>query len=522
MGIGKLLGAGISKGRFRVLLVAVVAMGAAFPSMSTAATWIDSGELSSALDDVHSASIANVGGVPYLAWFETGGHYLASLGIFVDQFSNGAWSPAVSGSLDRSGGDPSITSIGGVPYVAWVDGGQVLVAERVGNVWTRVGDPVGGPGAGAPSITSDGVHPWVAWTQSFATDSVGDSTIGVFVSEFINSAWQQPQLVSSSTHNAQVHTSAASILVPPSARATALVLPPTTTQTFMPYITWSEFDRATGQSRIWVIRCRTGAQCVTVGGSIGNNQGSTPSIASVNGIPYVAWCTIAVPFSYDCQQIRVVRLSAGSWVPVGDAVSLSASGPRGAPAITDVGGTPWVAWGDTEAPHVSQFGAGLWENVGGSLGAPALLSMTTVGGVPYVALAGGGGSENLHVEFLMRQKPLAVTAFGARRTSTGITFTVGLRTASAVRLDFMQPAAGREIAGNCVPQTASNLSMPPCRRMMILGTIRYHGLAGLNKLVFNGRFSNNKTLKPGRYWVNLTATASGGRRSVPDWLTVTI
>src|SRR3954454_1971382 len=73
-------------------------------------------------------SIANIGGVPYVAWAENDG---TNYEIRVARFnsSTGAWEQPWEGVSDADGGinqshtkdanHPTIASVGGVPYVAW-------------------------------------------------------------------------------------------------------------------------------------------------------------------------------------------------------------------------------------------------------------------------------------------------------------------------------------------------------------------------------------------------------------------
>jgi hypothetical protein len=515
-----------------LLVAAALVMFIVIPSACAADSWIDSGDLSPLLDKVASSSITNVGGVPYLVW-DYSPYAPNSLGVFSDRFSGGGWSSAGGGSLDRAGVAASVTNIDGIPYAAFFepdDQGHfgLVVAKLVNDRWTRVGNPIGDLVIPVqPSMASDNGNPFVAWVQ-IVPDT---GAYGVYVSEFVNGAWQEPQLVSSSTHTVD-GTSAASIPVPPSAIPAAGGFVPPTAQT-VPYVAWSEYPQFATETtitfRIFVIRCHLG-KCVTVGGVIGNGEGVRPSITSVNGVPYVAWCTYRRTVSgyRGCGEIRVVSFSGGAWVPVGGSVNIDDSfappppDNAGGPVIASVGGAPWVAWSDSVGVQVAQFGAGFWESVGGLLAPPALLSMTAVGNVPYISMSGGMGQENLHVQFLMHQKPLSVPSLSASSSSAGITFTVRLTRAATLRFDFTQIGTGREIRGRCARQTARNRGHPLCRRTVTFGTVRFAGHPGLNKLGFNGRLSNHRKLKPGRYQVRLTASTTTGRRSLPQWLSVTM
>jgi hypothetical protein len=124
----------------------------------------------------HSAfnpKLANVGGTAYVTWSENG----AASQVFVKKLAGGAWSAAGAQPLNadptHNAGNPSIASIGGAPYVAWSEsatgaGTEIRVARLTGSSWTPVGNPLNlSPGldASGPSITSIGGVPFLAWTQ---------------------------------------------------------------------------------------------------------------------------------------------------------------------------------------------------------------------------------------------------------------------------------------------------------------------------------------------------------------------
>ena len=56
----------------------------------------------------------------------------------------------------------------------------------------------------------------------------------------------------------------------------------------------------------------------------------------------------------------------------------------------------------------------------------------------------------------------------------------------------------------------------------MLGTLSFMGHNGTNKVVFQGRISRSKKLKPGLYTLIITATNSAGARSTPVTLRFTI
>ena len=127
--------------------------------------------------DAVDTSIADISGVPYVAWRETTG-ILGGL-IFVKRFDGTSW-VQVGGSLNvdatMGAAFPRITSVGGVPYVTWKEAGggkfQIRVARFNGTTWEPVGASLNIDTAQAgsePSIASVGGVPYVAWAESIAT-----------------------------------------------------------------------------------------------------------------------------------------------------------------------------------------------------------------------------------------------------------------------------------------------------------------------------------------------------------------
>ena len=87
---------------------------------------------------------------------------------------------------------------------------------------------------------------------------------------------------------------------------------------------------------------------------------------------------------------------------------------------------------------------------------------------------------------------------------------------------FTQKVAGRKVGARCTPQTHHNRGKPACKRALARGTLTLTGHSGTNKVVFQGRVSRSKKLKPGRYTLIIAATTSAGGRSTPVPLSFTI
>ena len=91
-----------------------------------------------------------------------------------------AWNQPVAGSLNVSmsqdGFNPQMADVGGVPYVAWTEmnaGGEEVYVKRFdGGAWTQVGgslNVVATDGTGLPSIANVGGVPYVVWDESNGT-----------------------------------------------------------------------------------------------------------------------------------------------------------------------------------------------------------------------------------------------------------------------------------------------------------------------------------------------------------------
>jgi len=122
--------------------------------------------------DASVASVAGVGSVPYVTWHEDDG---TRTQIRVKRFDGSQWQ-AIGGPVNFSGTMParfaSVTDVGGVPYLAWeeADGTaqQIRVARLDGAGWTHLGDSLNVSGtqdASRPRITSVAGVPYVAWTE---------------------------------------------------------------------------------------------------------------------------------------------------------------------------------------------------------------------------------------------------------------------------------------------------------------------------------------------------------------------
>lgn len=100
-----------------------------------------------------------------------------------------------------------------------------------------------------------------------------------------------------------------------------------------------------------------------------------------------------------------------------------------------------------------------------------------------------------------------------RRLPVGTTFSLRLDQAATVKLAFAQRLRGRRVGRACVAPTHANRHRPRCTRKAPRGSLSFQARAGRNRVRFQGRLSRRRKLKPGRYKVSITATASSGLRS---------
>jgi hypothetical protein len=104
----------------------------------------------------------------------------------------------------------------------------------------------------------------------------------------------------------------------------------------------------------------------------------------------------------------------------------------------------------------------------------------------------------------------------------GTTFSFTLNEPASASFVFTHRAPGRRVKGRCVAVTPGNAGKAKCRRTVGVGSFSLAGHPGLNKVSFQGRLSNAKTLKPGTYGVSITARDSRGLKVASQPLSFTI
>jgi hypothetical protein len=305
-----------------------------------------------AAQDASDVNLTSIDGVPYVAWAESDG---ANAELRVSRLSadGSAWEQVVGGPSPINQSPTfgalavNLTAIAGVPYVAWHEFDGVNNEVRVsrlnpaGSAWQQL---VGGASpvnlannqnATAPSLTSIAGVPYVAWSENDGANNE------IRVSRFDASgpAWVQVA-PSASPINQANNRSAAN--------------PSMTTIEGVPYVAWQEADVTNFEIRVSRLNAAGTAWEQVVGGPSPINQaadrsGFDPSLTSIGGVPYVAW------HESDGvnDEIRVSRLNAAgtAWEQVvGGASPINEANDRSssAPGLTAIGGIPYVAWSEPD------------------------------------------------------------------------------------------------------------------------------------------------------------------------------
>jgi hypothetical protein len=274
-------------------------------------------------------------------------------------------------SSARNATNPSLASIGGIPYIAWNEdttqagsgsSSTIHVAQLApdGNSWTKVGETRTPPISLLPSTSSDnpsladvGGSPWVAWQEGVsATDTE------IRVAKLGAGGWTE--VPPTSTINHPINHDRSATDGGGSASKPTLV----DDGTGHPFVSFFEADPYPGTgpqslffsgdspAQVWVDQLNaTGDGWTEVGGGSVNadptHDAAQARMAVIGGVPWVVYFQVSVGGGGPQLNVNVAHLNgAGTgWVQVGP---IASGGPSefDVPTIANVGGKPYVAFGD--------------------------------------------------------------------------------------------------------------------------------------------------------------------------------
>lgn len=366
----------------------------------------------------------------------------------------------VNQSVSQNGTSPSLTAVGNTPYVAWAETDTSATGSRdirVARLQSTVNslrfvqpwanDDDGGINfsqnepASTPSLTTVGGVPWVAWTEHDGTNpEVRAARLNMSTNE-----WVQVSDAATPTTDGGINVDTTKNAFHPSIADVGGV----------PHIAWREFD-ASNVAQIRVARLNpagTGWEEIVTGPSPINENASRagldPTLTSLMGVPYVAWAELDAQ-SGGNREIRVARLNAAGndWVqpwgsPTDGGINHSTDTDGANATLSTIDGALYVAWNEDDEPgpverwklrvaRLNPAGTVWDELVGGvnPINNDADLDAVTpapigVGGVPWVAWSeGNSGDQEIRASRLEPE----FTSLTAVPSSTGATLVAGVKT----------------------------------------------------------------------------------------------
>ncbi|TML79019.1 MAG: hypothetical protein E6G07_08520 [Actinobacteria bacterium] len=333
----------------------------------------------------------------------------------------------INESSTRNSGNVNLATILGVPFVAWNEDttqqGQgssstIHVAQLASNglSWQKVADAgahpislLGSTSSDNPSVTGVGGAPWVAWQEGVTQT---DTEIRVAHPNGAGTAWTEvpPAPANPSLNNInhpinhdRAATDGGGNAAYPTLRGDG---------TGHPFVSFFEADPGSGSlffgnnfnpAEIWVDKLNAnGDGWDEVGGGPANpdptHDAAFPRMTVVGGVPWVVFFQVAIQNNNPALTIGVSHLSADgqSWVQL-PAVASGNPNEFSNADIQNVGGTPYVAFGDNGGSgnhriavyKLNSQGNG-WDVVGGGPASSASgdadhASLTGIGGAPWVS-----------------------------------------------------------------------------------------------------------------------------------------
>ncbi len=414
----------------------------------------------------YEPSLASVAGVPYVAWEEPTGSGHSQLWVSRLNAAGTAWEP-VGGTAPlnidptKHAEEASLVAIGDVLWVAWseTDGTnkeiRVKRLDAAANAWVQVGsgaspiNQTADMNAIEPSLTSIGGVPYVAWRETQPTSF--NQEVRVARLNVAGTAWEK---VGQTLDPAS----------PINESATGEAREPSLTPIGgVPHVAWVELDGVNYEVRVARLNGAATGWDQVVGGASPINQAADqaafdPSLSAVGSVPYVAWHESTAGGE---RQVRVSRLNAAgtAWQQVGagcpgasctSPINHAANRSAFNPSLIAIGGVPYVAWYENELAdmdiRVSRFdaAANVWVQV---VGGPdpitesvdkvvGELSLIAIGGVPYVSWTERDGSADhqvrvsrLEPDFLGGSETVGVDSatLSAQVRTFGVAYPIGFQ-----------------------------------------------------------------------------------------------
>jgi hypothetical protein len=114
-----------------------------------------------------------------------------------------------------------------------------------------------------------------------------------------------------------------------------------------------------------------------------------------------------------------------------------------------------------------------------------------------------------------------LSAHFTRDAPTGTTISFSVSSTARVTFTFIQLVPGKRSGRRCAAPKSKLTHARSCTQRLRATALSFNATAGPHKLFFDGRLSARKTLRPGRYELDVTATANG-LTSKPQKLLLTL
>ena len=543
-------------------------------------------------DDSEVPIITSVVGVPYVAWQEENNAPPYNFEIRVARLDTtssplptwvqpGTGVSATSGGINiatASGVLPTIASIAGTPYVAWIQSEPVpspgVLQVRVARLnpgngnweqpWTGVTATFGGimqsptddaalsfyGASNRPSLASINNFPYVAWVEDDGTNF--DARVArLDTSTHPYPTWTQVAAGANAT-DGRINAS-------PTKNAEYLSLAAVDAAPFgaeVPYLAWDEFSGTAPNQLATVRAARFNAATRSweeawpgvsaTSGAINldpTKSADDPSLGAVNGVPFLArvdggirvsrlepeFSAAAATPSATGATFTVHAHTYGIAYPIGfrygNALQSATATQTSALGVDNVTITATVTGLASATSYQFQPFALAGTPFPPALGTAAPFTTTaakptgSTTGSPTLATI-SALSETNRVFRAGRASTAPSGQTSRLRHKQGTVFSFRLDQRATVAIAITVAAAGRRSGGSCKPASRKLRKRPRCTRTLTVATLTRSANAGANKVAFTARISG-RALKPGRYEAVFTPTdAAGTSRSASLGFTV--